>query len=136
MIVRDRPRGPQLLLALRGSILPRISAQLATCTALALAVTLTHGFVYRWKVRLTSVPFSLVGLALAIFLGFRNNAAYDRYWEARKLWGGLVSRARSLARQVQTLPTFDARRVQPRDGAPAAPAFQSIPTHTRIHEPA
>lgn len=36
---------------------------------------------------------------MAIFLGFRNTAAYDRYWEARKLWGELALRSRNLARQ-------------------------------------
>ena len=108
MIVRDRPRGLQLLYLLRGSVLPHIAWELATCTGIALLVTLTHGFVYQWKVTLTTVPFSLIGLALAIFLGFRNSAAYDRYWEGRKLWGDLVHRSRSLARQVQTLARFDA----------------------------
>lgn len=108
MIVRDRPRGVQLLYILRGSVLPHIAWELATCTAVALMVTLTHGFVYQWKITLTTVPFSLIGLALAIFLGFRNNAAYDRYWEARKLWAELAHRSRSFARQVQTLLHFDA----------------------------
>jgi ion channel-forming bestrophin family protein len=108
LIVRDRPRGVQLLYILRGSVLPHIAWELATCTAIALLVTLTHGFVYQWKITLTTVPFSLIGLALAIFLGFRNTAAYDRYWEARKLWGDLVARSRSLARQVQTLTHFAA----------------------------
>jgi len=108
MIVRDRPRGIQLFYILRGSVLPHIAWELVTCTAVAALVTLTHGFVYQWKITLTTVPFSLIGLALAIFLGFRNSAAYDRYWEARKLWGDLVHRSRSFARQVQTLLHFDA----------------------------
>lgn len=108
MIVRERPRGLQLLYILRGSVLPHIAWELATCTGVALLVTLTHGFVYQWKVTLTTVPFSLIGLALAIFLGFRNNAAYDRYWEARKLWAELVARSRSFAREVQTLLHYDA----------------------------
>jgi putative membrane protein len=103
MIVRDRPGGPQLLFALRGSILPNIAGKLATCAALAVAVTLTHGFLFKWKIILTLAPFSLIGLALAIFLGFRNSVAYDRYWEARKLWGDLVHRSRTLSRQVQSL---------------------------------
>lgn len=93
---------------LRGSVLPHIAWELAICTAVAVLVTLTHGFVYQWKITLTTVPFSLIGLALAIFLGFRNNAAYDRYWEARKLWGELAQRSRSFTRQVQTLLHFDA----------------------------
>lgn len=108
MIVVQRPHGARLFFALRGSILPRIVPALATCTAVAVAVTLTRGSLFQWKLMLTPVPFSLIGLALAIFLGFRNNAAYDRYWEARKLWGDLVHRSRSLARQAQSLPDFEA----------------------------
>jgi putative membrane protein len=115
VIIRDRPHGAQLFYILRGSVLPHIAWELATCTAVALAVTLTHGFVYHFKVTLTPVPFSLIGLALAIFLGFRNSAAYDRYWEARKLWGDLAHRARSLAREVQTLLHF------PQPAGPADP---------------
>jgi putative membrane protein len=103
MIVRERPRGLELLLLVRGSVLPHIAVELAVCTVVAVVVTLTHGFIYQWKVTLTTVPFSLMGLALAIFLGFRNNAAYDRYWEARKLWAELVLRSRGFARQVHTL---------------------------------
>jgi ion channel-forming bestrophin family protein len=108
VIIRNRPTGVQLLYVLRGSVLPHIAWELATCTGIAVLVTLTHGFVYQWKITLTTVPFSLIGLALAIFLGFRNNAAYDRYWEARKLWAELAARSRSFARQVQTLLHFDA----------------------------
>jgi putative membrane protein len=103
VIVRDRPHGAQLFFIVRGSVLPHIAWELATCTAIALVVTLTHGFIYQWKITLTTVPFSLMGLALAIFLGFRNSTAYERYWEARKLWAEVVHRSRSFARQVQTL---------------------------------
>ncbi|RVD35990.1 hypothetical protein EN742_23655, partial [Mesorhizobium sp. M4A.F.Ca.ET.020.02.1.1] len=45
-----------------------------------------------------TAPFALLGVALSIYLGFRNNAAYDRWWEARKLWGQLVFDIRNLAR--------------------------------------
>jgi putative membrane protein len=47
--------------------------------------------------------FALLGIALSIFLGFRNNACYDRWWEARKVWGKLVHVARSFARQTMVL---------------------------------
>ena len=103
MIVRDRPHGVRLFFVIRGSVLPNVAGELATCIAVALLVTLTHGFVYQWKVTLTTVPFSLIGLALAIFLGFRNSTAYDRYWEARKLWAEIESGSRTFARQVQTV---------------------------------
>lgn len=123
MIVRERPRGLQLLYILRGSVLPHIAWELATCTAVAVLVTVTHGFVYQWKITLTTVPFTLIGLALAIFLGFRNNAAYDRYWEARKLWAELVHRSRSFARGVQTLLHFD---------QPAGPGDRDDPRHRMV----
>lgn len=103
MIVLERPHGLRLFFALRGSILPRILGPLAACTALALVVTLSHGFLFEFKVTLTPVPFTLIGLALAIFLGFRNSTAYDRYWEARCLWGEAVQGLRALARQWLTL---------------------------------
>ena len=54
-------------------------------------------------ITLTTTPFSLVGLALSIFLGFRNNACYDRWWEARKLWGAQINQTRSMARMVLNL---------------------------------
>jgi putative membrane protein len=44
-----------------------------------------------------------MGLPLAIFLGFRNNACYDRFWEARKLWGDILLRCRNLSRQLLSL---------------------------------
>ena len=48
-------------------------------------------------------PFTLVGLALSIFLSFRNGACYDRWWEARKAWGTLILEARAFARLLTAL---------------------------------
>ncbi|MET1114127.1 MAG: bestrophin family protein [Comamonas sp.] len=99
MIVRERPAGFRLFLVLRGSVLQRIRVTLAVNTLLAVLVTLAHGSLFSVKITLTPIPFTLIGLPLAIFLGFRNNTAYDRYWEGRKLWGELVIQTRTLARQ-------------------------------------
>ncbi len=41
-------------------------------------------------------PVGLVGTAVAFLVGFQNNAAYDRIWEARKIWGGIVNTSRTL----------------------------------------
>ncbi len=103
MILRDRPSGFKLFLAIRGSIVPRILPALLLNVAIATLVTWSHGDLFRLKITLTTIPFTLIGLPLAIFLGFRNNAAYDRFWEGRKLWGELVLRSRSLARQCCSL---------------------------------
>jgi putative membrane protein len=106
MIVRDRPSGLRLFLVVRGSILPRILPTLLVNIVIATVVTLTHGDLFDLKITLTTIPFSLIGLPIAIFLGFRNNAAYDRFWEGRKLWGELVHRSRSFSRQCQSLLNF------------------------------
>lgn len=103
MIVRERPNGLRLFLTMRGSILTSIWKSLAITTLLAIFVTWNHGRLWDHKIHLTVVPFTLMGLPLAIFLGFRNNSAYDRYWEGRKLWGELVLRSRNLARQCLSL---------------------------------
>ncbi|MDD2547269.1 MAG: bestrophin family ion channel [Burkholderiaceae bacterium] len=99
MIVRQRPSGWRLFLVLRGSVLQRIRLALCVNVLLAVFVTVVHGNLFTLKITVTPIPFTLIGLPLAIFLGFRNTTAYDRYWEARKLWGELVLRMRSLSRQ-------------------------------------
>ena len=43
---------------------------------------------------------SVLGIAVTILLGFRNNEAYNRYWEARTAWGDLVNYSRNFASQV------------------------------------
>ncbi|WP_426115363.1 bestrophin family protein [Massilia sp. PWRC2] len=103
MIVRDRPSGASLFLALHGSVLPRILPALLVNIAIATLVTWSHGDLFQLKITLTTIPFTLIGLPLSIFLGFRNNAAYDRFWEGRKLWGELLLRSRNMARQCLSL---------------------------------
>lgn len=49
-----------------------------------------------------AVPVSILGGALAIFLGFKNSSAYDRWWEARKIWGAVVNDSRSIAMELIT----------------------------------
>ena len=45
-------------------------------------------------------PISVVGIAVAFYLGFKNNSSYDRTWEARKIWGAIVNDSRSYAAAV------------------------------------
>src|SRR5687767_12527361 len=40
------------------------------------------------------LPLSLIGTAVAFYVGFKNNQAYDRLWEARMIWGGIVNSSR------------------------------------------
>nr|WP_269143523.1 bestrophin family protein [Massilia phyllostachyos] len=107
VIIRDRPSGLKLFLLLRGSVLLRILPTLAVNVVVAILVTWSHGDLWDLKITLTTIPFTLIGLPIAIFLGFRNNSAYDRFWEGRKLWGELVLRSRNLARQCLGLVDGD-----------------------------
>lgn len=54
-------------------------------------------------IRLNTSVFSLLGVILSIFLVFRTNSAYDRWWEGRKQWGALVNHTRNLAIYVHTM---------------------------------
>jgi ion channel-forming bestrophin family protein len=46
------------------------------------------------------VPFTALGVAISLFLGFHNNASYDRWWEARTLWGAQIISIRNIIRFV------------------------------------
>ena len=66
-------------------------------TLYATAVAVTY-YVSGWKwLAMPWQPVGLLGVALAFYLGFKNNSAYDRLWEARKIWGGIVNASRSFA---------------------------------------
>ncbi|SMG29321.1 putative membrane protein [Marivirga sericea] len=45
-------------------------------------------------------PLSVIGIAVAFYLGFKNNSSYDRTWEARKIWGEIVNNSRSFGAAV------------------------------------
>ncbi|WP_211609531.1 bestrophin family protein [Paraburkholderia haematera] len=105
MIIRPHLHWFRMLLAWRGSVLPQLLPRLFLIFCIAIIAVAAHDHLLPVSLNLnTTAPFSLVGIALAVFLGFRNNASYDRWWEARKLWGQLQNEARSLTRQAITLP--------------------------------
>lgn len=108
MIIRPKLNWYRMLFVWRGSVVPGIVPRLAALLLLSLLVTLFHGHFLYYKVPLNPAPFTLIGIALAIFLGFRNNASYERFWEGRKLWGALVLETRSLTRQAQTMSGYPA----------------------------
>ncbi|GAM04396.1 MULTISPECIES: bestrophin family protein [Novosphingobium] len=47
------------------------------------------------------LPVTLFGSALALFLGFRSNSAYNRWWEGRQLWGLMINASRNIARAAR-----------------------------------
>lgn len=107
MIIRKKENWLRMLFIWRGSVLPQIINRLLILLVISLGVVYFKGTVYNYKIQLNPSPFTLFGIALALFLGFRNNVSYDRFWEGRKIWGALLNTARSLTRQAQTLTTYD-----------------------------
>jgi ion channel-forming bestrophin family protein len=81
---------------LRGSMAREIIGRVSACVVWSALVTAINLYV-----RPVAVPNSLhglAGLALSLLLVFRTNSSYDRFWEGRKLWGGIVNESRNLVR--------------------------------------
>jgi putative membrane protein len=89
-----------LLFARKGSIVPVIMPQVLYTMLLSLTVVTAQWRGLAIHFTLNAAPLTLLGLTLAIFLGFRNNVAYQRWWEGRTLWGELVIATRNLTRQT------------------------------------
>lgn len=69
----------------------------------ALAVNIGYRVFDASWMAVPAMPVSILAAALGVLLAFRNGSAYDRWWEARTLWGGVVNWSRTFARQVLTL---------------------------------
>ena len=76
---------------------------------------------YAWAgfefLRIPFLPLSTMGIAVAFYVGFKNNSAYDRFWEGRKIWGAVVNESRSWAMNVMAY-------IRPGDDSEDAVAFR------------
>jgi putative membrane protein len=78
----------------------KIKYEIAYITIYALFIAIIY-YVYP-SVRITiplAIP-AVLGTVISLLLGFRSNQAYDRWWEARHIWGAIVNDSRTLARQA------------------------------------
>lgn len=90
MIVTSAPRLKQ--------VVAEIWKPLALLFIWDVIVTITY---FTVPFRAPSLPLTLFGSVLALFLGFRSNSAYQRWWEGRGLWGLMINASRNLARQAR-----------------------------------
>ncbi|MDI1235063.1 MAG: bestrophin family ion channel [bacterium] len=69
-------------------------------------------FIFDWKfLAIPFVPIATIGTAVAFYMGFKNNQAYERLWEARKLWGGFTNTSRTLTAQIRSyIPDKDLQK--------------------------
>ncbi|MDQ0086478.1 putative membrane protein [Variovorax boronicumulans] len=101
MIIRPKQNWFRMLFVWNGSVLQSIIPQLVFMAIVSSLAVFTHGRVFGEKIPLNTAPFTLFGVALALFLGFRNNASYARFIEARHFWGNLLIAARTLTSQIR-----------------------------------
>ncbi len=82
-------------------VIQYVNTELVFASVAAVIVFILH----QWQIITITIPFSItviLGSALAIFIAFRNNNSYNRWWEARTLWGGILNSSRVLARLIIT----------------------------------
>lgn len=103
MIIRKREHWFHMLFIWRGSVLPQLLPRLCLLLLFSILITVFRETLYKYNLHLNPAPFTLFGIALALFLGFRNTASYERFTEGRRLWGALLNTTRSLTRQAHTL---------------------------------
>jgi putative membrane protein len=90
------------LFDIEGSLVREILGRVASCVIWSVAVVVVHQFCSGpyLDFEIPETAHALLGGALALLLVFRTNSSYDRFWEGRKLWGGIVNETRNLARQA------------------------------------
>jgi putative membrane protein len=111
VIVRKRPNTLVLFFSFQGSIVRKIAVPVLMNFLFACGVlwySIRHPAAFH---NFAATPFALFGIGISIFIAFRNTSAYDRWYEARKSWGGLLIEARSFARTAITLLSPEASRV-------------------------
>lgn len=103
MIVRDKNNLLALLFSWHGTILPSVMPALIVVIGISTVISVIS---IQHVVNLPQVPafgFTIFGVILSIFLGFKNSACYERWWEGRKLWGSLIANTRHLDRETLVL---------------------------------
>ena len=103
MIVRPKPNLLNILTSLKGSIAKKIALRCLMVTLLAAVIVLVETLHPNYFAKVNATPFTLLGLSLSIFMSFRNNACYDRWYEARKAWGDMIVAIRSMIRETHII---------------------------------
>lgn len=81
---------------IKGSLVREITGRVLLCTVWSAFIVYLH--LHQREIGIPSLIHSVIGTALGLLLVFRTNASYDRFWEGRKLWGGIVNETRNLVR--------------------------------------
>ena len=106
-----------MMVSNRGSVLRLLAWQwkaVGLFTIGGLAAVVIWYFPSLHFLAIPTAPLAVVGAALGIFVSFRTNSAYDRWWEGRKLWGRMINVSRHFCTQVLNYLPPDEREAQRR----------------------
>ncbi len=83
-----------------GYVVGKIKYELLAVTVYSIVIAVLYNTFHVTRISIPiSVPM-ILGTVISLLLGFRSSQAYDRWWEARSIWGAIVNDSRSLARQM------------------------------------
>jgi putative membrane protein len=83
-----------------GYVFGKIKVELVIILVYSLAIAVIHQWFLEVPISIPLAVPAVLGTVISLLLGFRSNQAYDRWWEARQVWGAIVNDSRTLARQV------------------------------------
>jgi putative membrane protein len=83
-----------------GYVFGKVKVELVIILVYSLAIAVIHEWFLEVPISIPLAVPAVLGTVISLLLGFRSNQAYDRWWEARQVWGAIVNDSRSLARQV------------------------------------
>jgi len=83
-----------------GYVFGKVKVELVVILVYSLAIAVIHQWFLEVPISIPLAVPAVLGTVISLLLGFRSNQAYDRWWEARQVWGAIVNDSRTLARQV------------------------------------
>lgn len=83
-----------------GYVFGKVKIELVLILLYSLAIAVIHEWFLEVPISIPLAVPAVLGTVISLLLGFRSNQAYDRWWEARQVWGAIVNDSRTLARQA------------------------------------
>jgi putative membrane protein len=97
-------------------VVGKIKNELLLVAGYAITIALFHKFLPEYRISIPIAVPAILATIISLLLAFRSNQAYDRWWEARGLWGAIVNDSRSLTRELTTFLDGDSAACEEIEG--------------------
>ncbi len=124
----------EIALQVRGSVVPAILPRIILCGGFGFLVSIIHYFGFSPPEHIFGSVISNVAynLVLGLLLVFRTNTAYDRFWEGRKTWGGIVINILNLGRKIR-VAVPEPEPIDKENKAAVIKLLKAFPVATKLH---